>query len=582
MDETQIARKRPDGTTQSIGEHTKNVAEKMAAVSRYPNTSRLIAHLHDLGKLSSAFQNYIKNGGERGSVIHAWQGAFLADELFRDKDASARLLKEIVGFCVSSHHNHLEDGVSPDGRTDYFDKFSKTADAKYFYNEVKERLTEREKAALQSLFADAKLEMNSLLAEIKATYHTYSSSNFAIGLVVKFLFSLLVDADRLDAYLFEAEESQPKQAPDWGEIIEIFERYITAFPTTTEMDRIRQAVSEKCRLAAGRETGIYQLSVPTGGGKTLSSFRFALHHCKAHGKKRIIYVIPYLSIIEQTAHALRESLKLTEEDGMIFEHHSDLMEPEDECAAQIRAMASARWDSLVIVTTMVQFIESVMSDKSGKLRKFSAMADSVIIFDEIQAMPPKMIHCFNEVVTFLSALCSTTVLLCSATQPPLEDTPRANLRLHPDAKLLDCAEAFKGIKRAQVVAKEEMDCQSASDFIFEKANENGDCLVIVNTKKTALEIYQRLKDKAAGFEALHLSTSMCPSHRKSTLQGLRNSLSEGKKLSASPPSSSRQVWIFLFAASCVLWRDLIRWHRLLGDATGMAKAAARKMYMSSP
>lgn len=215
---------------------------------------------------------------------------------------------------------------------------------------------------------------------------------------------------------------------------------------------------------------------------------------------------------------------------MIFEHHSDLMEPEDECAAQIRAMSSARWDSPVIVTTMVQFMESVMSDKSGKLRKFSAMADSVIIFDEIQAMPPKMIHCFNEVVTFLSTLCGATVLLCSATQPTLEDTPRANLRLHPDARLLDCSEAFRGIRRVQVVAKEEMDCQSASDFIFEKAKENGDCLVIVNTKKMALEIYQILKDKAAGFEALHLSTSMCPSHRKSTLKRLRNSLAAGEKI----------------------------------------------------
>ncbi len=530
MGEMHIARKRPDGTTQSIDEHSGNVAEIMAAASRYPSISKLIAYLHDLGKLSPAFQDYIKNGGVRGSVIHAWQGAFLTDELFPGTDAPARLLKEIIGFCVTAHHSHLQDGISPDGRTDYFDKFAHTADPKYFYSEVKEKLTENEKSALQNLFEDAKSEINGLLTQIKASYHTHASSNFAMGLFVKYLFSLLVDADRLDAYCFETGERLPCPRFDWDPVIEVFERSIAAFPSATPMDRIRQSVSEECKNAAGSEPGIYQLSVPTGGGKTLSSFRFALHHCKAHGKKRIIYVIPYLSIIEQTAQTLRDSLHLAEENDVIFEHHSDLMEPEDESAAQIRAMAAARWDSPIIITTMVQFMESVMSSKSGKLRKFASMADAVIIFDEIQAMPLKLIHCFNEIVSFLSALCGTTVLLCSATQPTLEATQRANLRLHPKVKLIDCAEAFRGIKRVQAVVEKDMDCQSASDFIVEKAQENGDCLVIVNTKKAALKLYCLLKCKAAEFEVLHLSTSMCPRHRNSTLRRLRDSLAARKKV----------------------------------------------------
>lgn len=530
MDETLIARKRSDGKRQSVREHSENVAGRMAAAKRYPNTSKLLAYLHDLGKLSEAFQDYIERGGARGSVIHAWQGAFLADELFPDEDLIAKLLKEIVGFCVTAHHNRLDDGVSPDGRTDYFDKFSNPADARYFYDAVKGKLAEADKSRLQSLFADARPEIGGVLAEIKAVYRTGNSANFALGLFVKYLFSCLVDADRLDAYSFETGEEYSAQDADWGALIGVFEDYITGFPADAEIDRIRKAVSDKCKAAARRETGIYQLSVPTGGGKTLSSFRFALHHCREYHKKRIIYVIPYLSIIEQTAESLRDSLNLTEADGVIFEHHSDIVEPEDEEAAQIRALASARWDSPVIVTTMVQFMESVMSAKSGKLRKFASMADSVIIFDEIQAMPLKLIHCFNEVVSFLSKILNATVILCSATQPTLEATQRKNLLLHENAKLIDCSEEFENLRRVQVVAEEGKDCRSASDFILEKANENGDCLVIVNTKKSALSIYRLLRDKTAEFEVLHLSTSMCPRHRKDLLKKLKASLKNREKV----------------------------------------------------
>lgn len=525
-----VARKRFDDKLQSLCEHTKNVERISASMSHYPNTAILLAYLHDLGKLSIDFQEYIKNGGERGSVIHAWQGAFLANELFLDSDSYALLLKEIIGFCVTAHHNHLDDGVAPDGATDHFDKFLNITNTKYSFEDIKGKITESEKAELRTLFGNAKPEISNLLAKIKEVYKNRNSASFALGLFVKYLFSCLVDADRLDAYLFEINEEWSYQITKWDPLINTFEDNISRLSNTTKIDIIRKTVSDKCKSAAERRTGIYQLSVPTGGGKTLSSFRFALHHCKKHGKKRIICVIPYLSIIEQTAKNLRDILNLPEDNEVIFEHHSNIMEPGDEKASEIRKLTAARWDSQIILTTLVQFLESVMSAKGGKLRKFVSMADSVIIFDEIQSMPIKAIHCFNEVVTFLSKILNATIILCSATQPTLESTQRKNLLLQDCAKLIDCTQDFLDIKRVTVFAESEKDFETASDFILNKANVNGNCLVIVNTKKSALEIFNRLKSKLTDFEILHLSTSMCPRHRMQIINRVNYFLKRNKKV----------------------------------------------------
>lgn len=530
MREELIARKRFDGKTQSLSEHAKNVEGISASTSHYPNISMLLAYLHDLGKLSVDFQEYIKKDGEPGSVIHAWQGAFIANELFPDNDTSALLLKEIIGLCVTAHHNYLDDSVAPDGTTDHFDKLLDITNSKYSLKDVKGKIEECDKAYLQTLFGKAKPEISELLVKLKEVYKSRYSASFALGLFVKYLFSCLVDADRLDAYLFDINEEYYCQPVNWDSLISTFENNISRFSSITKIDTIRKTVSEKCKSAADRKTGIYQLSVPTGGGKTLSSFRFALHHCKKYDKKRIIYVIPYLSIIEQAAKNLRDILSLPKDNEVIFEHHSNIMDSGDEKASDIRKLSAARWDSRIILTTMVQFLESVMSAKSGKLRKFASMADSVIIFDEIQSMPIKAIHCFNEVITFLSKVLNATIILCSATQPTLESTQRKNLLLQDCTKLIDCKEDFIGIKRVTVVAESEKDFETAADFILRKAEENGNCLVIVNTKKSALEIFNRLKSKSTDFEILHLSTSMCPRHRMQIINRVKYFLKRNKKV----------------------------------------------------
>lgn len=525
-----IARGRPDGALQSLSTHSKNVAEISLSISHYPNISKILSYLHDVGKLSVSFQNYIKKGGQRGNVTHAWQGAFLINELVTDDCIVAVLLKEIIGFCITAHHNHLNDGVAPDGTTDYFNKYSNRDASRYSFMEIKEKISNEGAAKFQTMFDNAKSEIENLLVRINKVYRSRNSANFAIGLFIKYLYSCLVDADRLDAYLFQVNKTYIAERLNWDHLIEIFETNISEFPSDHELSRIRKSISEKCKVAANRETGIYQLAVPTGGGKTLSSLRFALHHCKEFNKKRIIYVIPYLSIIEQTAKSFKDILELAKDNDVILEHHSSIIESENEASGEIRKLSASRWDSPIVITTMVQFLESVMSSRGGELRKFASMADSVIIFDEIQSIPVKTIHCFNEIVTFLSKILNSTIILCSATQPTLEATQRTNLLLHDSPNLINGTDDFKDIKRVTISPESEKDYNCATGFIIDKACANGNCLVIVNTKISALELYNRIKIKTSKYEVIHLSTLMCPVHRIERINFIRDCLKDNKKV----------------------------------------------------
>lgn len=528
------ARKNETGEhRQLLSEHLNKVADLSAEFSKYENISRLSGMLHDFGKATSEFQNYLEEDGERGSVVHSLQGAFFADEcICGSNDIISTLAKEIVTLVVEGHHGSLKDGVAPDGENPFFLKLARKDDEKYHYREATQSIYDTLPDftnIIEALVCGAKAEINEVLGVIRKTYTNPNSAQFALGLFVKYIYSCLIDADRFDAYLFEANEQYTPVVADWDSLINIFEENIQKFSSDGKLSQIRQTISNKCKEAAKKHTGIYQLSVPTGGGKTLSSLRFALHHCKEKDQKRIIYVIPYLSIIEQTAQELRKTLSLPEENDIILEHHSGIVLPDEEENQKARKLAASRWDKPIIVTTMVQFLETVMSSRGSDLRKFHHMSDSVIIFDEIQSLPIKTIHLFNEVISFLAKVCNTTSLLCTATQPLLDKTGRKNLLLEENPNLIDCENLFVGIKRTSIVVKEEMDATDFAGFVAEKARENGTCLAIVNTKKSAKEVFCGLKDEK-DFEIYHLSTSMCSVHRTEAINKIKDALKNGRKV----------------------------------------------------
>ena len=523
---------------QLMSKHLTHVADLSEGFSDYKSLSRLVGILHDLGKATSAFQNYLLNGGERGSVVHSLQGAFFADDCIdANGDASRILAKEIVSMAIVAHHGALHDGVSPDGEVVFFQKLADKENEKYHYQEVKQNSSrvfaqlefDDNTCDIEALFNSAIEDVRAIMSSIGKAYKTLESAQFAIGLFVKYIYSCLIDADRLDAYLFDIGKQYEPIVMDWDNLINIFEEKIQQFSTESKIAAIRQTISEKCKEAAGKETGIYQLSVPTGGGKTLSSMRYALHHCKRKNKRRIIYVIPYLSIIEQTAAEFRKIFDLQDENDIILEHHSGIVMPDDEKEREIRKLASSRWDKPIIITTMVQFLETIMSARGSDLRKFHQMSNSIIIFDEIQSLPVKTIHLFNETVSFLAKICNTTILLCTATQPLLDKTDRKNLLLEDTPELISCDKMFDEIKRTVIVAVEERDPEAFADFIEEKARKNSDCLAIVNTRKTAREVFDRLKG-ISDFEVYHLSTSMCSVHRAETITQIKKALESKRRI----------------------------------------------------
>jgi CRISPR-associated endonuclease/helicase Cas3 len=206
--------------------------------------------------------------------------------------------------------------------------------------------------------------------------------------------------------------------PDWGKLIERLENHLASFKKDEKIDAIRTEVSKHCLKAADREKGIFTLTVPTGGGKTLSSMRFALHHAKKHSLNRIIYVIPFTTIIDQNADVIRKILEPKTErySSIVLEHHSNLTPDEESWRGKI---LSENWDAPVVFTTSVQFLEALYSGGTRSVRRMHQLANALIIFDEIQSLPIKCVHLFNNSINFLVESCKASTVLCTATQPLL-------------------------------------------------------------------------------------------------------------------------------------------------------------------
>jgi hypothetical protein len=446
--------------------------------------------------------------GIGGDVQHARQGAFVVNDFFESKGEIEEIAKEILELAISKHHGGLPDCIDESGNRAFLLGFTESdkSNEKYAYQEIKRGLNGLA-LDLQSNFRGSAEDIACFLKKIKSLRLSKDSIYFYLGLLVKLIYSRLVDADRTDAACFETRKQYRPNAVDWQNLISRLDKNMRSFDSSSEINRIRHQINEQCCLAGARETGIYRLSIPTGGGKTLASLNFALHHALKTGKRRIIYVIPYLSITTQTAKTFRDVLGLNSDSDVLLEHYStagmqrsadvaDNASSEFEDAGEHqRKLAAERWDNPIIVTTMVEFLETVMSARGTKLRKFHNMADSVIIFDEIQSLPMNTINLFNEIVSFLSKITNSTILLCSATQPLLEKTKRENLLLSEKPDLIAETESYEDkLRRTRIVASaENKSCDELGQIIYQQARKNGNCLAIVNLKKEAREIFQCLE-----------------------------------------------------------------------------------------
>lgn len=294
---------------------------------------------------------------------------------------------------------------------------------------------------------------------------------------------------------------------------------------------MRQKISDQCLEKAAFETGVYQLNVPTGGGKTLSSLRFALNHAEKNKKDHIIYVVPYLSVLDQTANTIKEALGYQESDDYILEHHSNVLRPEgDEENSHYRLLTSS-WNSPIILTTMVQFLETIYSNKGSNLRKFQNMANSILIFDEVQALPTKCTHLFNLSINFLNQIGDSTILLCTATQPILDKVDRPII-LSETPNLVELSvEDLAVFKRTNIVdqTNNAYSTDGLTEFIRQQISEEKSTLAIFNTKKQAQDIFEAVK-KLDGCHPFFLSTGLCAAHRIDVLNQVKKSLDDKNEI----------------------------------------------------
>ncbi|WP_295164889.1 CRISPR-associated helicase Cas3' [Selenomonas sp. F0473] len=550
-------RRDSSGTEQTIYAHLHRVADLMSASAAKMGLSsmaRLIGMLHDLGKCSEAFADYLSwshahpgDYSRRGTVDHSSAGGQLLMQRYGGKSDDKQLVIEIAALAIFSHHTGLlnyigEHGLmNASGREDAY-TFSRRMDKAdiltgvnlgYFFENI---ISEEE---LDNLFAEAVHELSALEEQIQKQ-KSDEEYFFYWGMVVKILFSMLVDADRLDSAEFELDDSLTcawDTESLWEEFSAKLEKKIVGFPIPREekakkIATLRQRISDDCLHAAEQTPGIYRLTVPTGGGKTLASMRFALAHAKRRHKKRIIVVIPYTSIIDQNAKEIRE---IFDRDEAVLEHHSNVVSEEDDGedteGMDWRRILTERWDVPVIFTTQVQLLNTLFAGGNSSIRRLHALQDSILIFDEIQTLPVKCTYLFNLAINFLKDFCRTTTVLCTATQPPLEklDFP---IDAGKNAELTtDISEVFEAFRRVRI----ENFCRNGGSSVEDiaaatcrSAEEEGDVLCIVNLTKQARELYRAVselvQDSDIEIRVVHLSTKMCPAHRKKVLAEVREEL----------------------------------------------------------
>lgn len=504
---------------QLLSEHLEDVSgltKLFAGKFEFSYTGYLIGLLHDQGKYTKAFQNYLQRSlhGEnvrRGEVVHALQGAKFVDEAISD-----RLVSDIFGNVIASHHGGLFDSISNGERT-LSNKIAKPEN-KLHYKEAVGNFCPA---------IDLKQIEEEFLAFIRVCKHHQLDAPFMLHLLAKALFSSVVDADRCNS----AGLNLNNDLPDWKRMGELLEKYLSGFSADSKLNQIRQDISGQCKKSGGRSRGIYTLSIPTGGGKTLSSLRFALEHAKKNKLERIVYVIPYLSILDQTASELRKVFGETTDD-IILEHHSNIEIPENEDEEREYRLLSSRWDSPIVLTTMVQFLETIYSNKASKLRKFHNMANAVIVFDEVQSLPIRCTHLFNDAVNFIHQFGQSTILLCTATQPHLHEVDRP-VRLSDEPELVQIPRGQADVFDRVSIEDKSTDVKTIediADLAETQIAQDKSTLIILNSKKSA----QRVFEQCSGFDCakVFLTTDLCPAHRMELIDKLRANLkSEARQLS---------------------------------------------------
>jgi CRISPR-associated endonuclease/helicase Cas3 len=551
----------PENSNQwhSLKEHLTEVAKGTKEFSRKLGAEQLGHYAglwHDLGKYNPKFQAYLqkcyvaKATGQKPpseKVPHAIHGAFLAKELGCQP----------LGFLIAGHHAGLSN-LKGDNSLDQ--KLKNTGQFLIY----------------QALLSVAEKEIPSVKPseDLRSYFEPFGQDRIAVDLFLRLIFSCLIDADRLDTEKFANSEQyrlRQKRANTVTveQLWEVFERKQVEFvsgstPSNPQVSRVRADVYQHCLKAAGWEPGVFRLCVPTGGGKTRSGLAFALKHANKYKKDRIIFAVPYTSIIEQTVKVYREEIFTEIGDVAVLEHHStiqgeqklsgekleQLEVDENVQDGQIQAkLATQNWDAKLIVTTTVQLFESLLSHKPSKCRKLHNIVNSVIVLDEVQTLPLGLLSPILSVLKELVDRYHVTVVLCTATQPALEGNTPYFKDGFAEASVQDiiptdlAVQHFQDLKRVHYEIPRQGETWTWTQLV-QDMDLNPSTLAVLNTRRDAIAVLNAL-EVPSGYTAepieervmrslkesrvLHLSTLLCGKHRKAVLDEVR------RRLKASEP-----------------------------------------------
>ena len=491
---------RPEAAWEPLAAHLAEVAEMAAGFATAfgaGELARTLGLLHDVGKASERFQRYLR--GEAASTDHSTAGAQLACVRY------GRQVGKLLAFCVAGHHAGLADGAGAEGST----------------------LTARlaKKVEHYDRWQELALDLPARLTAPASFKLRPDRQGFQLAFFTRMLFSCLADADSLCAERFTKGGLEREAWPDLGALKPNLDTHLArkrAGADDTSVNRQRRRILDQVRAGAACEPGLFSLTMPTGGGKTLTSLAFALDHAATHGHRRVIYVIPFTSVVEQTAAVFREALGA----DAVLEHHSALdvntlkSNPDDEeevTGEERHRQAAENWDAPVVVTTAVQFFESLFAAARGRCRKLHNIANSVVILDESQTLPVHLLLPCVAAIDELARNYRASVVLMTATQPALGASDIEG-GLHGIRELapagLDREPAFR---RVQITHLGALDDGS----LVERLRSERQALCIVNSRRHARELYEAIED--AG-DAFHLSTLMCAAHRRQRLETIRERL----------------------------------------------------------
>ncbi len=517
---------------QTVQTHCENVADYAAQEADkmgLSNTMRLTGLLHDVGKAKKEFNDYIHktvlHSSDVKHVNHSSAGARYLYETVDCFSSIDEITCQLIAFAVVSHHG-ISDIVDLSGEN----CFSKRLypEKNIFFEEAIENASFLDVKKIQGLFVKAVEEIKIFFCQIKDLFQEMGASalgagEFMLGSLQRLILSFLVDADWRDTSEFMNDIKYERLSGDaiikkWDQYQKSLNRYIEIFRQDSILAEARKAISEECYSFAQNGNGIYRLAIPTGGGKTLSSIRYALELAQKEKKNHIFYIAPYLSILEQNAQLIKTILRDTE---YVIEFHSNIIRKDDERGNQL----SEDWSELVILTTLVQFLNAMFSGNMKSIRRFHQLTNSIIIIDEAQAIPIKCLGLFTTMTNFLSRCCHTTIVICTATQPLFEKIDYRLLYSKPADMILDIIKYKKPFTRTEIInmADHRMKTDELATMVLKIFKKN--ILIILNTKLAVQKLYEELKSRAEeNILIFQLTTYMCAAHRLDVIERIKQLL----------------------------------------------------------